>query len=32
MSTLELIKSNFKFFVNPADSTFRDFSNDSIFS
>lgn len=32
INNLELIKANFKYFINPADSTFRDISIDSSFS
>ena len=32
ISNLELIKSNFKFFVSPEDHTYRDISKDETFS
>ena len=32
INNLELIKNNFKYFINPADNTFRDIAADSSFS
>ena len=32
INNLELIKNNFKYFINPVDNTYRDISSDSSFS